>query len=78
MTPFKVLTTSFAGEDREISKNIALLPYEQWKDVQDQGNETQKKEGYLYLPGEMTITFREKLNGSIVWCRWFSINEGIC
>jgi hypothetical protein len=57
MTPFKVLPTSFAEEALEISENIALLSHEQWEDVQ---------EGYLYLPGEMTTTFREKLNGSIV------------
>jgi hypothetical protein len=69
MTSFKVLPTNFAEEAREISENIALLPHEQWENAQHKGNETQKKEGYLYLPGEMTTTFREKLNGSIVRCR---------
>jgi hypothetical protein len=78
MIPFKVLPTSFAAEACAISEKIALLPPHQWNNVQDEGNKAPKRDGYLYLPGDITATFREKMNESIVWRTGFSINEGIC
>jgi hypothetical protein len=78
MIPFKVLPTGLAEEARAISEKIALLPPHPWKNVQDEANKPPKKGGYLYLPGDITTTFREKMNESIVWCTGFSINEDIC
>ncbi|KAA8611880.1 hypothetical protein PtrSN002B_010231 [Pyrenophora tritici-repentis] len=67
MVLFKVIETGLAEEARKISETIALLPDDQWKDVEFENDTAQKRIALSHIPGEVTSEFRTQLNKTIVW-----------
>lgn len=66
MVLFKLIPTNFTEEARKISEKIALLPKDQWKEVDFESNTPRSRIVLSHIPGEVTIPFRTALNNSIV------------
>jgi hypothetical protein len=67
MALFMVINTGLAEEANKISETIALLPDDQWKDVEFENNTVQAEIALSYIPGKVTFAFRTQLNKTIVW-----------
>ena len=66
MVLFKLISTNFTEEARKISEKIALLPKDQWKEVDFENNTPRPQIALSHIPGEVTIPFSNALNNSIV------------
>ena len=66
MVLFKLITTNLTEEARKISEEIAVLPKDQWKDVDFEDKRPRAKIALSHIPGEVTIPFRTALNNTIV------------
>jgi hypothetical protein len=66
MVLFKLVTTELAEEARKVSEKIALLPEDQWKNVDYESNTARSTIVLSHIPREITVSFCTALNKTIV------------